>query len=130
MKKKHLPVLLSGMSVVAMSAAAQQPNIVVIIADDLGTNELGCYGGTNVPTPNIDKLASEGIRLTNNYASEAMSVPIRASMYTGLYPARHGSYQNHKKTFEGTKSVTYYFSNLGYRVGRAGKNHPVGQPEI
>ena len=69
-------------SLVALPAVAQQqekPNIVVIVADDMGTNEIGCYGGQNLATPNIDRLASEGIRMTNNYASMAMSVPIRRS---------------------------------------------------
>lgn len=136
MKKiNYLPVLLSGVPLTAMAGTTAQqetkkPNVVVIVADDLGTNELGCYGGTNLRTPNIDKLAAEGIRMTNNYASCAMSVPIRASMYTGLYPVRHGSFKNHKGTFAGTKSVTHYLSELGYRVGRTGKDHPVNQPVI
>lgn len=100
-----------------------RPNIVVIMADDLGTNELSCYGGKNLQTPAIDRLASEGIRMTNNYASAAMSVPIRASLYTGLYPARHGSYQNHKTSYCDIKSVTHYLPEIGYRVARTGKQH-------
>ncbi len=133
-KTNHcLPALLS--SLVAIPAVAQQqeteqPNIVVIVADDMGTNEIGCYGGQNLATPNIDRLANEGIRMTNNYASIAMSVPIRASLYTGLYPARHGSYQNHKATYSNVKSVAHYMSDLGYRVGRTGKNHPSGQQAV
>lgn len=122
-------------SLVALPAVAQQqeaerPNIVVIVADDMGTNEIGCYGGQNLATPNIDRLASEGIRMTNNYASMAMSVPIRASLYTGLYPARHGSYQNHKATYSNVKSAAHYMADLGYRVGRTGKNHPAGQQAV
>lgn len=133
MKPNYLQILLTGTSLVSLSLIAQEPeqtNIVVIIADDLGTNELGCYGGVNLATPNIDRLASEGLRFTNNYASCAMSVPIRASLYTGLYPARHGSFQNHKATYNNIKSVTHYLSDLGYRVGRTGKDHPVGQPVV
>ncbi len=104
--------------------AEKRPNIVVIIADDLLSSELSCYGGQNIETPNIDRLAHEGVRFTQNYASIAMSVPIRASMYTGLYPAKHGSYQNHKSTFKGTKTVNDYMPETGYRVGRTGKQHP------
>lgn len=104
---------------------SDRPNIVVIVADDLLSSELSCYGGQNITTPNIDRLAREGVRFTHNYASIAMSVPIRASMYTGLYPVRHGSYQNHKATFDGTKTVNEYMPEEGYRVGRAGKNHPI-----
>ena len=55
-----------------------RPNIVVIVADDLLSSELSCYGGKNIETPNIDRLAREGVRFTHNYASIAMSVPIRA----------------------------------------------------
>lgn len=101
--------------------AQEKPNIVVILADDLASNEISCYGGKNLKTPNIDLIAEEGIRFTNNFASCAMSVPIRASLYTGLYPARHGSYQNHKISYSDIKSVTYYLPQAGYRVGRAGK---------
>jgi uncharacterized sulfatase len=126
--KNYIPVLLPGIPV-ALTAATQQkqeaqrPNIVVIMADDLGTNELSCYGGKNLKTPNIDALANEGILLHNNYASASMSVPIRASLFTGLYPARHGSYQNHKKSFSNIKSITHYMPEIGYRVGRTGKTH-------
>jgi uncharacterized sulfatase len=124
--KDYLPVILSGISPAVTAGnggEAQRPNIVVIMADDLGTNELSCYGGQNLTTPNIDRLASEGILLTNNYASCTMSVPIRASLYTGLYPARHGSYQNHKTSRPDIKSVTHYLPQAGYRVGRTGKQH-------
>lgn len=82
-----------------MERITSRPNIVVIVADDLAPYELSCYGGRNLQTPNIDRIAREGVLFTNNYASCAMSVPIRASMYTGLYPTRNGSYQNHKDTF-------------------------------
>jgi len=124
----YLSLLLPGLPLFSVSGAPnvdadQRPNIVVFIADDLGTNELSCYGGKNVQTPNIDRIANEGILLTNNYASASMSVPIRASLYTGLYPARHGSYQNHKTSYPHIKSVTHYLPESGYRVGRTGKTH-------
>lgn len=107
-----------------------KPNIVVIIADDLASYELSCYGGQNLQTPNIDRIAREGVLFTNNYASCAMSVPIRASMYTGLYPTRNGSYQNHKDTFDDIKTITHYMPGAGYRIGRTGKDHPVAPKEI
>ena len=91
----------------------------MILADDMGTNEIGCYGGTNISTPNIDRLAHEGVRMTNNYASMSMSVPIRASLYTGLYPTHHGSYQNHKATYSHVKSAPHYLTDLVYRQGAA-----------
>jgi len=107
--------------------AQEKPNIVVIIADDLASDEISCYGGKNLRTHNIDRIAKEGVRFTHNYASCTMSVPIRASLYTGLYPARHGSYQNHKASYPDIKSITHYLPQVGYRVGRTGKTHT--QPE-
>ena len=74
----------TGMAAEKSKPQSDRPNIVVIVADDLLSSELSCYGGKNIVTPNIDRLANEGVRFTHNYASIAMSVPIRASMYTGL----------------------------------------------
>ena len=81
--------------------------------------------GKNLKTPNIDRIAEEGIRFTNNFASCAMSVPIRASLYTGLYPARHGSYQNHKISYSDIKE-RHVLSAPGGLSGRAcRKTHTV-----
>ena len=66
---------------------ASPPNVIVILADDLGWNQLGCYGGP-YQTPNIDQLASKGKRFTNAYASAAVCSPTRAALMTGKYPAR------------------------------------------
>ena len=102
----RITALASGLlPVTAAAAQDRRPNIVVIVADDLLSSEISCYGGRNLETANIDRLAREGLRMTGAYASMAMSVPIRASLYTGLYPARHGSWLNHKDTFLGTKTV-------------------------
>jgi uncharacterized sulfatase len=118
---------LGMIAVFAHDAQAQmqdvRPNIVVIVADDLASHEIGCYGGQNIATPNIDRIAGEGVRFTHNFASCAMSVPVRASLYTGLYPARHGVFQNHKKTYSHVKSIAHYLPAAGYRVWRTGKTH-------
>jgi len=110
---------------IAAPQVKERPNIVVIIADDLLSSEISYLGGKNITTPNIDRIAREGVSFTHNYASMAMSVPIRASMYTGLYPVRNGSYSNHRDTYYGTKTVNEYMPEEGYRVGRTGKDHPV-----
>ena len=89
------------------------------------SSEISFLGGRNIHTPNIDRIAQEGISFNHCYASMAMSVPIRASMYTGLYPVRNGSYSNHRDTYYGTKTVNEYMPEEGYRVGRTGKDHPV-----
>jgi len=67
-----------------------QPNIVLILADDLGWSDLACYGNTFVETPNIDRLAGQGMRFTDAYASCPVCSPTRASLHTGKYPARLG----------------------------------------
>lgn len=100
-----------------------QPNIVIIMADDLDSKQLSCYGGKNLRTAHIDRLAEEGLQFNNLIASEAMCVPTRASLFTGLYPVRHGAYQNHKPVYTGIKSIAHYLQELGYRVGLTGKDH-------
>ncbi|MFT3902203.1 MAG: sulfatase [Niabella sp.] len=100
-----------------------KPNIIVIMADDLDSRQLSCYGGENLKTVNIDRLATEGLKFNSIITSEAMCVPTRASLFTGLYPAHHGSYQNHKPVYDNLKSVAHYLKNVGYRVGLTGKNH-------
>ena len=65
-----------------------KPNVVFIMADDLGWHQLGCYGSTFYETPNIDGLAKEGMKFTNAYAVAPICSPTRASIMTGKYPAR------------------------------------------
>src|ERR1700722_251485 len=64
------------------------PNIVFIVADDLGINDLGCYGRKDQPTPNLDKLAQQGMRFTSAYAAASICSPTRAAILTGKSPAR------------------------------------------
>src|SRR6476646_9946114 len=70
------------------AAAAERPNVVIILMDDLGRNDLGCYGSTYHRTPNIDRLAASGLRFTDAYAACPVCSPTRAALMTGKYPAR------------------------------------------
>ena len=70
--------------------AATKPNILFILADDLGAHDVGCYGSTYHKTPNIDALAARGMKLTQAYAANPLCSPTRSSILTGLYPARTG----------------------------------------
>src|SRR5436190_9779679 len=67
------------------SLAAQKPNIIFILADDLGYGDIGCYGQKKIKTPNIDKLAGEGTRFTQCYAGCTVCAPSRATLMTGLH---------------------------------------------
>lgn len=118
-----LILLLTGFVIKSKAQGRKQPNIVVIMADDLDSRQLSCYGGRNLKTTNIDRLADQGLKFNNMIASEAMCVPTRASLFTGLYPVRHGSYQNHKPVYDTLKSIGHYLSGLGYTVALTGKDH-------
>src|SRR5262245_15332514 len=74
----------------ALPAQARKPNLVVILADDMGYGDVGCYGSPDVPTPNIDALARSGTRFTDGYVSAAVCSPSRAALLTGRYQHRFG----------------------------------------
>jgi len=87
----------------ASSANDRPPNVLLIVSDDQGYRDLGCYGGKNILTPNLDRLAAEGVRLTSFYVAWPACTPSRASILTGRYPQRNGTYdmfRNDKVDFD------------------------------
>lgn len=88
MKKICLNLAAVLLSVVTTFAATTKPNIVVILVDDMGYSDIGCYGG-EISTPNLDKLAANGVRFTRFY-NTARCCPTRAALLTGLYPHQAG----------------------------------------
>ncbi|MCG8528215.1 MAG: arylsulfatase [Opitutales bacterium] len=76
-------------SILAFTKLIAKPNIIVIYADDVGYGDIGCYGATAIDTPNLDRLANEGIRFTSAYATASTCTPSRFSLLTGLYPFRN-----------------------------------------
>lgn len=88
MKKRLLTLALAGLMLSASKAADRLPNVVMIVADDLGYGDLECYGAKNVSTPAVNALAHSGIRFTDVHAVAATSTPSRYSLLTGEYPWR------------------------------------------
>src|SRR5207248_8760695 len=68
--------------------SAGGPNVLIILADDMGYGDLGCYGNTKIRTPNIDRLAAEGTRFTSFYVAQPVCTASRAALLTGCYPNR------------------------------------------
>ncbi len=108
-----------------------QPNVIFILTDDLGYSELGCYGNTFNETPNIDRLASQGLKFKTCYAAAPVCSPYRAALMTGQYPARVGitdylrpNAGDHLSTAHTT--LAEMFVNNGYRTGIVGKWHLSG----
>jgi len=104
-------------------SATKQPNFLVILADDCTYNDLPLYGGQNAKTPNIDKLASEGLTFNRAFLAEAMCQPCRSELYSGQYPLRNGCAWNHSGSLPLVTSMPHHLGERGYRVGLAGKVH-------
>ena len=119
----------------AFSAASAQtkalpdsPNILLILVDDLGYGDLECYGAKNVQTPNVNRLASEGIRFTNAHATAATSTPSRYSMLTGEYawrrPGTDIAAGNAGMIIRPERyTMADMFKNAGYATAAIGKWH-------
>ncbi len=128
-----LLVLLAGKFLLGgMGYAAERPNIVLILADDVGWGDAGCYGGTLVKTPNIDRLAREGRRFENGYASAAVCTPTRYSLITGQYSWRRSGAGLNKGVSNGESSLLIptgmatapgLLQKAGYRTALIGKWH-------
>src|SRR5438128_2244142 len=112
----------------------RRPNIVFIIADDLGYGDLGCYGQSVIPTPNIDRLAKEGMRFTQAYAGATVCAPSRCSLMTGKHNGHAAIRGNREVEPEGqaampadTFTVAHLMKQAGYTTGLIGKwglGHP------
>lgn len=112
----------------------RRPNVIVIISDDMGYADVGCYGGTDIPTPGIDRIAAKGVRFTNGYVSCPVCSPTRAGLITGRYQNRFGHEDNTKPPPpEGPDpirglpvteiTIADVMKSAGYATGMIGKWH-------
>ncbi len=110
-----------------LARAADKPNFLVILADDCTFSDLPLNGGQNAKTPNIDRLAAQGLTFNRAYVSAAMCQPCRAELFTGQFPMRNGCAWNHSASRTGTLSLPQHLNGTGYRTGIAGKVHVTPQ---
>lgn len=116
MKQKFILCSVGALS--ALAAGAQsKPNIIYIMCDDMGWGDLGCYGQQLIATPNLDRMAAEGMRFTQAYAGSPVSAPSRASFMTGQHTG-HTHVRGNKEYWPGSGSVTYGKNTDYARVGQ------------
>ena len=132
--KTIFTTLLICLSLAPVTAAAPSPNFIVIFADDQGYQDLGCFGSPNIKTPNIDRMAREGIRFTNFYSAYCVCSASRASLLTGCYQPRismRGVLGPHSKVGLHPDEVTIadMLKKKNYATAMVGKWHVGDQPE-
>ncbi|MFK7789625.1 MAG: sulfatase, partial [Phycisphaeraceae bacterium] len=112
-----------GNTLALTPSGKDQPNILIVLADDLHWYDMGCMGNTQVNTPNIDRLASEGLTFDAAFTSTAMCAPTRQQLLTGLWPMRSGAWPNHSAVYKGVRSLPHHLKELNYRTAHIGKKH-------
>jgi arylsulfatase A-like enzyme len=140
-------ILLAAGLILFLNQAVQsqtqtKPNIIIILTDDMGFSDIGCFGGNFVPTPNIDRMAKSGLKLTSYYSAAPICSPSRAGLLTGMYPGRwnFSTYLDNKKHNKDAEQADYLdtaaptmakiFKNAGYATGHFGKWHMGGGRDV
>src|SRR5687768_9150001 len=130
-------LFLSLLAVAIDAVAARKPNVVIFLTDDTGYGEYGFQGNKEIPTPNIDSIAKNGIRFTQGYVSGPYCSPTRAGLLTGRYQTRFGHEFNGGGGAGGKgfglplteKTIADRMKALGYATACVGKWHLGGPPE-
>lgn len=125
--------------VFAAAPAAAPPNIIIIYADDLGWGDLGCYGHPSIRTPQLDRMATEGLRFTDFYSAAEVCTPSRAALLTGRYPVRNGMCSDSRRVLfpnsrgglpAGEITIARALKTRGYATACVGKWHLGHRPEF
>ena len=118
----------AGYATAQLAAPVKRPNVLLIVADDMNWDTPGCFGGAAKDiTPNIDKLATEGMRFTHAYVNISICTPSRSVMLTGLYPHNNGA-EGFQRIHSGTPTLPAILNEAGYICGTVGK--PLSQEEL
>ncbi|MFX1390814.1 MAG: sulfatase-like hydrolase/transferase, partial [Promethearchaeota archaeon] len=102
---------------------SEKLNVLFIITDAMRADHMGCAGNSILKTPNIDKLAKEGIRFTNHYCSNPICMPNRATLLTGVYPNVHGVRSNGINLRKDIPTITQTLKKRGWHTAAIGKVH-------
>lgn len=124
-----LPLAAAGLSACSEAVEQEKPNIIFIMTDDHTTQAMSCYGGNLIETPNMDRIADEGMRFDNCYATNALSGPSRACILTGKFSHRNG-FTDNASTFDGSQlTFPKVMRENGYATGVVGKWHLISKPQ-
>jgi len=144
MMMRNTIVIMMVLSIVALTRvhAQEKPNIILILTDDMGYSDIGCFGGNFVPTPNIDRIAERGVKFTQYYSAAPICSPSRTGILTGMYPAEWNftTFLNDRRSNARAEQANYLNVNApsmakvmksaGYATGHFGKWHMGGGRDI
>jgi arylsulfatase A-like enzyme len=143
-RRNPIPIFMKPIFIAALVCsipllnAQSKPNILIIVADDLGYNDLGFQGSKDIATPHLDKLAAQGVRCTNGYVNHPFCSPTRAALMTGRYQHRFGHENNPEWLPASTRdglplsesTIADALKQQGYKTGHVGKWHLGAHPQF